>query len=547
MKRFTTKITLTLSGLLWSFGLLAQSGSGSGSSILIYSLIGVAILLFFFILINVADNLLVIEAKSSGLPTDKASLGVIPRLREIFRPTSAPRYTEGHSVRHLQKGHDILLEGEAEAKWSTADGVTRFAVQPTNFRGLKPIPKMVVEVGQAVKAGEPLFYDKNMPEIQFVAPVSGEVIEINRGAKRAITEVVILADKEQQFLDLPAPNLDTATVDELADYLMKSGGWTLLRQRPYNVIPEPGDRPRDIFISTFDTAPLAPDLNFVVEGRGEAFQRGLDVLNKLTTGEVYLGLDARGDAAPAPVFLEAKGVNKQFFKGKHPAGNVGVQIHHIAPVGVNDKVWTLGVQEVIALGTLFLHNRFDGSRMVAITGDQVADPHYVRTHIGANLGELLRGQLANDKARIISGDVLSGEKKSTENYLNFYDDQITVIEEGDYFELFGWLTPFRSLPTISRTYPNFLFPSSRYKANTNTHGEKRAFVVTNDYEQVMPMDIYTQALMKAIIVNDFERMEGLGLLELVEEDVALCEFVCISKQPLQQILREGLEVMREQS
>ncbi len=546
MKGLLNKAIFTLAIGMLATPLAAQSDSTSGSNLFLYVLMAIAVLIFFYIVINVADNLIVIEAKQTGIDVDRNNLTVIPRLREIFSSNKSAAYTQGYQVNHLKKGYDILLKGEAEARIEPASGVTRFAVQPPNFLGLQPIPKMDVAVGDNVKAGDPLFFDKKMPEIKFVAPVSGEVIEINRGAKRAITEVVILADKEQQYRSYKVPSLDKASEADLRTFLLESGAWTLFHQRPYNIIPEPTAVPRDIFISTFDTAPLAPDNNLVVAGQEGAFQKGIDVLNHLTTGHVYLGLDGRGEEAPSAAFTEAAGAEKQFFTGEHPAGNVGVQIHHTAPVGGSDKVWTLGIQEVITLGRLFLDGRFDTSRVIALGGAELKTPHYVQTYAGANVGELLAGNLANDHVRIISGDVLSGQKKEENGYLNWYDDQVSVIEEGDFYELFGWLLPLSARPSISKTFPNFLFPNQRFKANTNTRGEKRAFVVTNDYEQVMPMDIYTQQLMKSIIVNDFERMEGLGILELVEEDVALCEFVCVSKQPLQQILREGLETMREQ-
>ncbi len=284
----------------------------------------------------------------------------------------------------------------------------------------------------------------------------------------------------------------------------------------------------------------------MVKGKGEAFQAGLDVLNKLTHGKVYLGLNANGTAAPSSVFTDAKGVEKRWFHGQHPAGNVGIQIHHICPIHPKDEVWTLGVQEVITLGAIFSERRYNAERIVALTGAELKAPKYVRTYVGANLAQLLDGNVANDHVRIISGDVLSGEKKAADSYLNFYDDQITVVEEGDYYDMFGWLLPGKSAPSASRSYPDFLFPGTTYKADTNTHGEKRAFVVTGQYEDVLPMDIYPQHLMKAILTNDYEKMEGLGICELVEEDVALCEFVCTSKQPLQQILRQGHEMMQEQ-
>lgn len=543
MKGLTNKLTLVLLLTTTVVPAWAQGGA-SGSNLFIYVLVGIAILLFFAMLISVADNLIGIEAKQNGIAVEENGLTLFPSIRSLFAGKT-PDYTGDTPVTILTKGHNILLEGEAAAEVKPASGVTRYAVQPPNFRGLQPIPKMSVAVGDAVKAGEAIFFDKKMPDIQFVAPVSGEIIEINRGAKRAITEIVILADKKQQFKTFTVPAEDASDAD-VRTFLLESGAWTLFRQRPYNIVPAPTDTPRDIFVSTFDTAPLAPDSNLLVAGQEEAFQKGLDVLNRLTTGSVFLGLDGNGAEAPSAAYTEAQGVEARYFKGEHPAGNVGVQIHHTAPIGGTDAVWTLGVQEVITLGKLFLTGNFDTARTVALTGAELGEPHYVQTYAGAHLGELLANNIATDNVRIISGDVLSGEAKDDKSYLNFYDDQVTVIEEGDFYEMFGWLLPLEMRPSISNTFPNFLFPDNKFKANSNTHGEERAFVVTNDYEQVMPMDIYPQHIMKAVIVNDIERMEGLGILELVEEDVALCEFVCVSKQPLQQILREGLDLMREQ-
>lgn len=545
MKGILNKAVLTLVATTMVSQIAAQAEAASGSNIFLFVLVGIAVVLFFGMLINVVDSLIGIEAKQSNIDIDQGGLTLIPGAKHLFGKKVAA-YTAGTPLVTLSKGHDILLEGKAEPVVLDATGVTRYAVQPPNFLGLQPIPKLTVEVGDSVKAGDQVFFDKQMPDVAFVSPVSGEVIEINRGAKRAITEVVILADKQQQFRTFDVPNLETASRDELMTFVKASGAWSLLRQRPFNVVPSPEVAPRDIFISTFDSAPLAPDASVIIAGQGAAFQKGLDVLAKLTTGEVFLGLDARGEKAPDAAFTEAKNVRKRYFRGKHPVGNVGVQIHHTAPVSGSDVVWTLGVQEVITLGKLFSEGRFDASRTVALTGAELNKPHYVRTYAGANIGELVKGNLSNDNIRLISGDVLSGMQKSDNSYLNWYDDQVTVIEEGNDYELFGWLVPSSLRPSISNTFPNFLLPNVEFKGNTNTHGEKRAFVVTNDYEQVMPMDIYTQQLMKSITVNDVERMEGLGILELVEEDVALCEFACVSKQPLQQILREGLETMREQ-
>ncbi len=545
MKSILNKAVLTLGTLFMAFELSAQNEGVSGSNIFIYTLVGIAVILFFGMLINVADNLIGIEAKQNNIDVEEGGLALIPGFKHLFGSKVAD-YTANTPVTILRRGHDILLEGEATGAVKAASGVTRFAVQPTSFRGLQPIPKMTVEVGASVKAGDQIFFDKQMPDVAFVAPVSGEVIELNRGAKRAIAEIVILADKKQSYRSFSQPDIQTADRETIVNFMKESGAWSLLRQRPYNTIPNPGVTPRDIFVSTFDSAPLAPDSAVVVAGQEAAFQAGIDVLARLTDGQVHLGLDGRGDTAPPAAFTQATNVSKRYFKGKHPVGNVGIQIHHTAPVGGSDIAWVLGVQEVITLGKLFQEGRFDVSRVVALAGAELETPHYVRTYAGANVGELLKGNLKQDNVRYISGDVLSGEQKTPNSYLNFYDDQLTVIKEGDYYELLGWLLPLSPRPTISNTFPNFLFPKVKFDGDTNTHGEKRAFVVTNDYEQVMPMDVYPQQIMKSILVNDIERMEGLGILELVEEDVALCEFVCVSKQPLQQILREGLETMREQ-
>lgn len=544
MKSRITKNLFFLVLMLTSDMAFGQSGQ-SGFSYFIYSLVGVAVLILLFLVVQVADNLLAVEAKHIGADSGKANYSIFPRFNELFSP-KAPSFVGESPVTFLKQGHDILLEG-APASTTIEEGtVTTFAIQPPNFIGLSPIPKVLVEVGDEVKAGDPIFFDKKVTDVKFVSPVSGEVIAINRGAKRSISEVVILADKEQKFRALPAYDLDKGNREELVAYLMENGAWPLFQQRPFNVIPAPGDVPRDIFVSTFDTAPLAPDANLVVEGKEAAFQKGLDVLNQLTPGKVYLGLNAKGDA-PAAAFTAAEGVEKNWFHGKHPAGNVGIQIHHVKPVGGQDKVWTLGVQEVIALGTLFHEGKYDGSRVVVVAGAEISEPKYVRTALGAKISDLLKDQTVNDNVRYISGDVLSGHQKTADQFLDFHDDQLTVIAEGDYYELFGWLLPLSPRPSVSGTFPNFLFPDAQFKADTNTHGERRAFVVTGQYEKVLPMDLYPQHLMKAILVNDFERMEGLGIYELAEEDVALCEFVCTSKQPLQQILRQGLDTMREQS
>lgn len=530
--------------LLVSNAAMAQTADKGASNYFVYAIVGIVALILLYLIIQVADNLLAIEAKQLGADKTGVNYSIFPRLREIFS-SKAPSYAPNAIT--LSRGFNIKLEGEAAPHIDDQVKPTTFGVQPGNFHGTSPIPKVEVEVGAEVKAGDHLFFDKQNPDVKYVAPVSGEVIAINRGEKRSIREIIILADKEIKYRKLTAPDPDKATREELVAFLLDCGFWPMIHQRPFDLSPNPQDIPRDIFISTFDTAPLAPDLSFIVTGREAAFQRGLDILGKLTSGKVYLGLDARGANPPAAAFTEATGVEKYWFRGKHPAGNVGVQIHHVKPIGAGQKVWTLGVQEVITLGNLFIEHRLNTERVVALTGAELKETKYVRTYLGANIGELTKDNLSNTHVRYISGDVLTGSKKTEAEFLNFFDDQVTVIEEGDYFELFGWLIPSSPRPSISRTYPNFMFPNLKYRANSNTHGEKRAFVMTGQYEEVLPMDIYPQHLMKAILAGDFERMEGLGIYELTEEDIALCEFVCTSKQPLQAILRDGLDMMHEQS
>lgn len=452
----------------------------------------------------------------------------------------------GKEVFKLKRGFNILLKGGIQSKEINPIQVTRVGIIPSNFIGMSPIPKMLVDIGDEVKAGDPLFFDKKQDSIKFCAPVSGEIVAIERGEKRAISQVVILADKEVNFKTLENIDLESISREDLVGYLCENGLWPLIRQRPFNVIPDPLQTPRDIFISTFDTAPLAPDLNLVVEGKGAAFQKGIDVMKKLTSGKVYLGLNY--NEQPSKVFSDVKGAEIKWFSGMHPAGNVSVQIHHIKPLASNEIVWTVGVQEIINIGQTLLTGQLDLSRVVAVVGSEVDEPRYVKTYLGANIGDLVKDNLEDDhKIRLISGDVLSGEKKEDSDFLNFFDDQITAIQEGDYYEMFGWLIPGKSRPTVSRSFLNYFTDKGKhYNADTNNHGEERAFVVTGQYENLLPMDLYPQHILKSIMVGDIEKMEQLGIHEIVEEDLALCEFSCTSKQPLQEILRTGLEMMREQ-
>lgn len=524
--------------------LFGQSSAG-GSDLTFYGLVGLSAVLLIWALLSIAGNLMKIEAEKQGIDTVRNNFGFLPDLRDIFGKPSPARIPEKNYIK-LRKGHDILLEGVAEQILETPE-VNRFAVRPGDFHYMSPIPKVEVEIGDDVMAGDVLFYDKKRPEIKYVSPVSGEVVEIRRGEKRSIEAVVILSDKKNQYKEFNPPAIDSADREQIVQFMLESGVWPLLNERPYDIVPDPASVPDHIFISTFDTAPLAPDLSKVVQGNEIAFAKGLEVLSKLTNGKVILGIDGRKGRNVSGAFSGAEGVEKYWFDGPHPAGNVGVQIHHIYPLKPGRKVWTSTVHEVITIGRMFLEGRYDASRWVALTGAELHQTGYVKTYQGASVNDLLKSNVKEGKQRLVSGDVLSGRQLGADDFLSFRDDQITVLKEGDYYELFGWLLPIEPRPSVSGTFPNFLYPEHRFEANTNTHGERRAFVVSGLYESVLPMDIYPMHLMKAIMTNDFEKMEGLGITELSEEDIALCEFVCVSKSPLQSILRKGLDIMKEQS
>lgn len=536
------KLTFLLALITFSLPLSAQSSSGN--SILSTSIIVIGLIVVVGLIVSLADNLMQIEAKKNNLDTSRGQFSLFPSIKDWFRKKN-PAVVEGAPYHNLSKGFNVNLAGKAAH--TIAEGKAKtFAVQPKNFNGMSPIPKVLVEVGDEVSVGDVLFFDKKREDVKYVAPVSGEIIQVNRGEKRSIASVVILADNEQKYKQFDVPDINTASREEIISFLKQSGSFTSLNQRPFDIVPEDDVVPENIFVTTFNTAPLAPDYSFIADDHAAAFQAGINVLNKLTDGKVYLGLDGRLGYPISDTFTNVENAEIHYFNGKHPAGNVGVHIHHIAPITTKSKVWTIKVQELISLGKLFQSGKYNGERLVAVTGDPVENPSYVKTYLGANLGELLSGNVAGDNNRIISGDPLTGSQKSGADFLNFRDDQVSIIEEGNKYELFGWLLPVTPRPSISGTFPNALFRNHEFDANTNTHGERRAFVVTGQYEEVLPMDIYPQHLMKAIMAGDIEKMEGLGINELSEEDVAICEFVCTSKQPLQAILREGLDMMQEQ-
>jgi Na+-transporting NADH:ubiquinone oxidoreductase subunit A len=442
----------------------------------------------------------------------------------------------------IRKGLNIKLAGKAEKVLEKTELLSTYAVKPTDFPGL--VPKLLVKPEDKVKAGTPLFYDKNKPEVLFASPVSGTVKAINRGERRAILEVIVESDGSQVFEQFETGNLESLSRDEVKAIILKSGAWPGIIQRPYAVVANPADSPKSIFISGLDSAPLASDYDYAITGEEAAMQKGIDVLRKLTDGAVHLTVAA--DNATNSIFNRIKGVEFHQISGPHPAGNVGIQIHHIAPINKGDVVWTLDPWAVIIIGRLFLKGIYDAQKVIALVGSEVLKPRYYRVISGAGIDKVVAGKVSDAPLRYISGNVLTGEKITTHGFLGYYHNTLTVIPEGKHFEFLGWAAPGFNKFSASKTFLSSLLPKKTYRLDTNLNGGERAYVMTGQYEKVVPMDIYPVHLIKAILAEDIEAMENLGIYEIAEEDFALCEYVCTSKIEVQEIVRRGLDMMMKE-
>ncbi len=439
----------------------------------------------------------------------------------------------------IRKGLNINLIGAAEQTISKAVLSNVYALNLDDFHGITP--KMLVKEGAEVKAGEPLFYNKNNEAMRFVSPVSGELIEINRGARRRILSLKILADKTQTDLDYGTLDVDKASSQEIKAHFLKSGCWPFLKQRPYDIIADPDTNPKAIFISGYTTAPLAADCDFVLQGKEKELQTAISALGKLTPGKVHVSVGAKSNSPLAGL----SGIELHKVSGPHPAGLVGTQINKIDPINKGELVWTVSPQDLVIIGELLITGKFNAERIVALAGSSVKAPKYYKTKIGTEISTFLYGSgVKNDNFRVINGDVLTGAKSKPDGHLGFYNNTVTAIPEGDDYELFGWNKPvFNKISTTRALTFSWLQPKKKYDLNTNTNGEHRAFVITGQYEEVFPLDIYPLQLLKACMVKDLDEMEQLGLYEVAPEDFALTEFVCISKQPHQKIIREGLDLL----
>ena len=445
----------------------------------------------------------------------------------------------------LKKGFNINLAGVAKKQIVDSISPNVFALKPTDFYGIER-PKLSVAEGDTVKAGSPLLYDKVRPDVKFTAPVSGEVIEIKRGERRKLLEIKILADKTveyENFHKYTVSDISTLSREDILKQLLPSGIWPRVIQRPYGVMANPEDKPKAIFISTYDSHPLAPGFDFLLKGEEQHFQTGLDILKRLTPGKVHLNIDS--DAEVSPLFGSVTGVQVNKFSGPHPAGNVGVQIHHLDPINKGEIAWTISPYGVVQIGKLFLEGIYDASKIFALAGPPVKEPKYYKTYDGACIDQFIENNLTHDNVRIISGNALTGQKVSPDGFLGYYDHLVTVLKEGNHSEFIGWILPTSKKLSFHRAFGllSFLNRNEKFDLDTNTNGEERAFVQTGVFEKVTPMDILPTHLLKAIMAEDYDDMEALGIYEVIEEDLALCEFVDVSKHPVQSIVRDGIDLM----
>ena len=441
------------------------------------------------------------------------------------------------NVIKIKKGLDINLKGKASEVLLNGGKSETYAIVPDFYSGV--LPKVVAKVGDKVKAGSVLMIDKNRPEIKFVSPVSGEVTAVNRGAKRKVLSIVVTPDAQIEYEEFGKKNVASLKGDEVKEAMLNAGMWPFVMQRPYDIVATPGETPRDIFVSAFYSAPLAPDFNYLVKGQEADFQTGLDALAKLTSGKVYVGI-RKGSAVQ-----QVKGVELVEIEGPHPAANASVLINHTKPINKGETVWTVDPANVIIIGRLFNKGIADFSRKVVITGSETKEQGYVQAISGCTIKSLIGGRVATDAhIRIISGNVLTGTKVTMEDYLGAYDNQITVIPEGDEtHEFLGFAMPRTDQYSMSHSYFSWLMGKKEYVLDARIKGGKRAMIMSNEYDKVFPLDIYPEYLLKAIIAFDIDKMENLGIYEVAPEDFALCEFVDTSKIELQKIVRDGLTLL----
>ena len=452
----------------------------------------------------------------------------------------------------LKRGLDLPMDGKAELQLGSIARPDIYRIVPDHFAGIKP--KLMVKVGDEVKAGSPLFHDKTFEEMLFTSPVSGRVVDIVRGERRKVMSINIEASAKQEYEVLNESKVDSQKLnaEDVKALLMKSGLWSLIKQRPYDCIALPGKTPRAIFISTFDSAPLAPDYEFVLKGQLAALQAGVSALAKIAP--VYVGIQG---GARATEFRELKECTTYEVFGPHPAGNVGVQINNVLPMRKGDVMWTINVQDLALIGHLMLTGKVDMQKLVALTGPLAYGKQYYRVLPGMPLTAVFGQNIHKElPCRLIAGNALSGHQVTMDEAVSIYDNQYTVIDEGTTtHEFMGWLLPRFNDFHADKTDPASMldnpctqsfFGKRTYRWDARIKGGRRAIIVSGEYDKVFPMDIYPEYLLKAMIAGNLDKMEQLGANEVAPEDFALCEYVCTSKLPIQDIVRQALDTMRKE-
>ncbi|MCD8295996.1 MAG: Na(+)-translocating NADH-quinone reductase subunit A [Prevotella sp.] len=442
----------------------------------------------------------------------------------------------------LHKGLDILLKGKADKVRKQIPFSGEVALSPDSFPGI--VPKVLVREGQQVKAGDALFVNKQHPEIGFSSPVSGTVTAIVRGQRRKVLNVIVKPDAKQQSVDFGKKVVAEMSSQQVIDTLSKAGLFGYINQLPYAVSTNADVLPKGIFISALRDMPLAADFEYELQGNENDFQTGLTALSKIA--KTYLGI---GREQSSQCLRQAKDVEVNIFEGKCPAGNVGVQVNHIAPVCKGELVWTVDPSAVIFFGRLFNTGKVDLHRTIAIVGSEVKTPVYADVIVGQKISTLLDGNLTHsDGIRIINGNVLTGNKANMDDFLDAHASEITVIPEGDHAnEMFGWIMPRLNEFSVSRSYLSWLMKGKEYVLDSRIKGGERHMIMSGEYDRVFPMDIYPEYLIKAIITEDIDKMEALGIYEVAPEDFALAEFVDSSKLELQSIVRKGLDMLRKEN
>ena len=440
---------------------------------------------------------------------------------------------------NINKGHDIQISGVPNNNITNIKAHKTLAILPMDFIGVKP--KLLVKEGDEVKTGSPLFFNKLKPIVKWASPGTGKIKKIEYGPRRVIKKIELLLSDEQEYVEYKKfKNSDILDLDreQVITSILEANIFPIFRQRPFNIIPNPETSPRDIFISGVDTSPLGVNIELVVENENENFQAGVDVLNRLTNGKVYL------TTKPNSVLSSIQNVELNTISGPHPAGNIGIQIHHISHLKPNEIIWTVNPQDVISLGKLFLKGIYDPTRVITLGGSNVSDPGHFRVVQGSKISSIIGDKLNQSDYRIISGDVLTGRASFLEDYLSYYDHTISVISDDIKREFIGMLNPGSNTSRYSLT-PVFLsFSKILFPFTTSQNGNHRAVVPMNSWERVLPMDILPNELYRSILAEDIEEMENLGLIECDDEDFALCSFACPSKTDVGGVIRKGLDMLQ---